>query len=461
MINNKLELFKQEIKGKKISVIGIGVSNIPAIKYLNNLGGYIIARDKSSEIPEELKDLENIEFILGEEYLSGLKESDYIFRSPGIKPFLPEIKEAVDAGVILTSEIETFINITPAHVIAVTGSDGKTTTTTLTYKFLEEAGKKVYVGGNIGIPLLDKVEEMTEDDYVVLELSSFQLMTLAEKIDRAAITNISPNHLDYHNDYEEYINSKANIFKGQDEFGLLVLNADDNMSDRYEVEAKGKISKFSIKKPVEDGVYYENGKIIASNNCITEEIVDTSEIKIVGMHNVANICTACSLILDICGKEVIQKVVRTFPGVEHRMEFVREKNGVKWYNDSLASSPTRTMSGLKAFNKKIILIAGGYDKKIPYDVMGPHIMDEVKILVLVGATADKIRKAVEAEAEKRKVECIKIVEFDNLKSAVNYCNENSQEGDIVSMSPASASFDLYKNAVERGLYFKELVNQLN
>lgn len=459
-MNNKIEEFKSKIKGKKVSVIGMGVSNIPAIKYLNKLGANVIARDKNEEIPQELKNLENVKFLVGEKYLENLKDSDYIFRSPGVKPSTPEIVEAVESGVILTSEMETFIHLTDATVIAITGSDGKTTTTTLTSLFLKEAGKKVYVGGNIGTPLLDKVEEITKDDYVVLELSSFQLMTMKEKIDRAAITNVAPNHLDYHKDYEEYIEAKSNIFKSQESDGILVLNEDNEFTKRYEKQAKGIVRKFSIEKEVESGVYYSNGEIISSVGDKKEKIMDAKDVKIVGMHNVANICTAASLVIDICGASAIKSVAMTFGGVEHRMELVREVNGVKWYNDSIASSPSRTIAGLKAFKQKIVLIAGGYDKHIPYDVMGPYLMDKVRLMILVGTTAPKLKEAAENEAKKRGVDTMPIVEFTNLKDAVDYAKNNTQSGDIVAMSPASASFDLYKNFMVRGEYFKELVNKL-
>lgn len=459
-MNDKILKFKDEIKGKKVSVIGMGVSNIPAIKYLHGLGANIIGRDKKEKIPEELKDLDNIEFVLGDNYLSNLKDSDYIFRSPGVKPSTPEIVDAVKSGVILTSEIETLIHLTDATVIAITGSDGKTTSTTLTSLFLKEAGKKVYVGGNIGTPLLDKVEEITKEDYVVLELSSFQLMTMKEKIDRAAITNVSPNHLDYHKDYEEYIDAKANVFKCQDESGILVLNADNEFTSRYEKQAKGKIRKFSLEKEVECGVYYSNGEIISKVNDKAEKIIDAKDIKIVGMHNVANVCTAASLVIDICGKDAIKKVAMSFGGVEHRMELVREVNGVKWYNDSIASSPTRTIAGLKAFKQKIVLIAGGYDKHIPYDVMGPYLMDKVKLMILVGTTSPKIKEAAQKEATKRGTDLMPIVEFNNLKDAVKYAKEHTETGDIVAMSPASASFDLYDNFMIRGNYFKKLVNEI-
>lgn len=459
-MNKKVEEFKKEIKGKKVSVIGVGVSNIPAIIYLNKLGAKIVARDKNEEIPEKLKKLDNIEFVLGENYLSNLKDSDYIFRSPGVKPSTPEIVEAQKNGVVLTSEMETFIHLTDATVIAITGSDGKTTTTTLTSLFLKEAGKKVYVGGNIGTPLLDKVEEITKDDYVVLELSSFQLMTMNEKIDRAAITNVAPNHLDYHKDYEEYIEAKARVLKNQDENGILVLNEDNEFTNRYESQAKGKIRKFSLEKETKCGVYYKDGKVVSSVSGNIKEIMDAKDIKIVGMHNVANVCTAASLVVDICGEKAIKNVAMNFGGVEHRMELVREIEGVKWYNDSIASSPSRTIAGLKAFNQKIILIAGGYDKHIPYDVMGPYLLDKVKLMILVGTTSPLIKEAAVKEAIKTGRDVMPIVEFDNLKDAVEYAKNNSNAGDIVAMSPASASFDLYKNFMIRGDYFKELVNNI-
>ena len=460
MENIRLEEFKKNIKNKKVSVIGMGVSNIPAIKYLNKLGAYVIGRDKKESIPEELKDLDNIEFVTGEDYLEGLKDSDYIFRSPGVKPSTPQIVEAVENGVILTSEMETFIHLTNATVIAITGSDGKTTSTTLASLFLKEAGKKVYVGGNIGTPLLDKVEDITEKDYVVLELSSFQLMTMKERINRAAITNLAPNHLDYHKDYEEYIEAKTNVFKNQMPDDILVLNEDDQLTPRFENIARGSVRKFSLNDNVENGVYYKDGKIVSSVGKKSEIIMDAKDVKLVGMHNIANICTASSLVIDICGADAIRRVAMSFGGVEHRMELVREINGVKWYNDSIASSPSRTIAGLKAFNQKIILIAGGYDKHIPYDVMGPYLMDKVKILILVGTTAPKIKESAIQEAQKRGVDTMPRVEFNNLKDAVDYANNSAKSGDIVAMSPASASFDLYDNFMVRGEYFKKLVNEI-
>jgi len=370
-----------------------------------------------------------------------------------------EITQLETDKVKLCSEMETFIHLTDANIIAITGSDGKTTTTTLTSLFLKEAGKKVYVGGNIGTPLLDKVEKINKDDYVVLELSSFQLMTMKERINRAAITNVAPNHLDYHKNYEEYIEAKSNIFRGQTKEDILVLNEDNEFTPRYEKQAKGIVRKFSLEKET-NALYYMDGAIYSRLMDNKQKVIDVDKIKLVGMHNVANICTAGSLVLDITGIDPIVKVCKEFGGVEHRMELVRELDGVKWYNDSIASSPSRTIAGLKAFKQPIILIAGGYDKHIPYDVMGPYLMDKVKLMILVGTTSPKIRKSAEDEAKKRGVDPMPIVEFDNLKDAIEYAKSNSKSGDIVAMSPASASFDLYKNFEVRGNLFKKYVNEL-
>lgn len=468
--NKKLNRFKNEIKGKKVAVLGIGISNIPAIKYLVSLGAKVSARDKKEELSDELLELKNlgVEFILGEKYLKGLENYDYIFRSPGIKPFTYEIEKAVETGSILTSEVEKVIELAPCKVIGITGSDGKTTTTTLVSKFLENAGYKVWLGGNIGTPLFTKLDEMKENDIVVLELSSFQLMTLSKSTDIAVITNISPNHLDYHTDYNEYIMAKSNIFVNQTSKDVLVLNKDDNMTQRYlkiieSRDIKTNIRAFSIKQDVVKGVYVKGNYLISNLSGENEKICKLEDIKIVGEHNIANICAAATAVYDLVDKDDIKEVVKTFSGVEHRMELIREINDVKWYNDSIGTSPTRTIAGLKSFDKKIILIAGGYDKNIPYEPLAPYIIDKVKHLILIGKTATKIRKAVLSEAKKQKIvldDMLDIAEFYTLDECVKYANDIAQKDDIVVMSPASASFDMYKNFEERGNHFKRLVNKL-
>ena len=472
MLNQKLEDFKKNIKGKKIAVLGLGRSNIPAIKYLHSLGANISARDLKEDIIKTKDELEGIgiEVILGSKYLDNLNDYDYILRSPGIKPFLNEIENAKKAGVKLTSEIELLIELAPCKIIGVTGSDGKTTTTTLISKFLKEAGYTVHIGGNIGYPIFANIDNMKSEDIIVMELSSFQLMTLNKSPNISVITNISPNHLDYHRDFEEYILAKANIFNYQNENNILVLNEDNKeFTKKYldiiaKKDIKTVIRKFSIEKNVENGAYFSDNKIILRKDNKNVTICKKEQVKLVGMHNIANICAAISAVYDFVTIQDILNVITTFGGVEHRMEFVRELNNVKWYNDSIASSPTRTIAGLVSFNKKVILIAGGYDKKISYDVIGKYIIDKVKELILVGATSEKIKEAVIKEAKKQNIdldEKINIIKYNNLSDAVNHANKIAKKGDIVVMSPASASFDMYKDFEERGNYFKNLVNSLN
>ena len=471
MENKKLDKFKENIKGKKVAVLGIGISNIPAIKYLVELGAKVSARDKKEKLHDSVDMLKNIgvEFVLGDNYLKNLENYDYIFRSPGIKPFTYEIEKAVELGnTILTSEIEKVIELAPCKVIGVTGSDGKTTTTTLIAKFLEQAGYKVWLGGNIGTPLFSKLDEMKKEDVVVLELSSFQLMTLDKSPHISVITNISPNHLDYHKDYNEYIMSKANIFLSQNKNDILVLNKDCNITNNYlkiieDRNIDTNIRAFSVENDVKKGVYLKNNYIVSNIFGKNEKICNIKDVKLVGIHNLANICAAATAIYDLVDKNDIKTVVTSFGGVEHRMELVAQKSGVKWYNDSIGTSPTRTIAGLKSFNDKVILIAGGYDKNIPYEPLSPYILEKVKHLILIGKTATKIRNAVIAEAKKQEVdlkEILDIVEFNTLEECVNYANKIAKENDIVVMSPASASFDMYKNFEERGNHFNRVVSKL-
>jgi UDP-N-acetylmuramoylalanine--D-glutamate ligase len=470
-LKDKLEEFKKEIKGKKIAALGIGRSNIPAIKYLKSLGALVTGFDKNESIVKECDEL-GIKYFLGEKMQGNLKGFDYIFRSPGIKPSNEYIQKEVLNGAILTSEIELLVKLCPCTVIGITGSDGKTTTSTLIAKFLEKAGFKVWLGGNIGVALFSKIEEMKKEDFVVLELSSFQLMTMKDSPDISVITNISPNHLDYHKDYDEYIDSKANIFLNQKENNILVLNKDDACTKRY-LEQVNKnlnicIRQFSLKTQVSNGVYLNGNNIVVKGINVESEktIANVDDVKLIGMHNIANICAAASAVVNITGIEAIKEVITTFSGVEHRMEFVRNLNGVNWYNDSIGTSSSRTIAGLIAFKKKIILIAGGYDKNIPYDNMGGYILDKVKILILIGNTAPKIKKSVENEAIKRNIklenlnEYIKIIDLNTMEESVNIANNKAKSEDIVVLSPASASFDLYKNFEERGNLFKKLVNEL-
>lgn len=464
--NKNLEEFKTYVKGKYVAIMGMGVSNTPLIKYLMDLDANITVFDKKSE--EELDKslieeyaIQGVKFSLGENYLKNLVGYDIIFRSPSMRPDIPELEKELDRGAILTSEIEMLIDLCPGKIIGITGSDGKTTTTTLIYKMLEAAGYHCYLGGNIGIPLFAKIDEMRSEDIIVLELSSFQLMTLKKSPQIAVVTNVSPNHLDIHKSYEEYIEAKKNIFKYQDKDGVVVLNYDNDITRDFSLEAKGEVRYFSTRVKLDDGVILDNNMIKISEDKIRKQIINVDDILLLGAHNIENACTAIAAVKDLVRPEDIVSVLTTFKGVEHRNEFVRLLNGVKWYNDSIGSSPTRTIAGLVSFKNKVILIAGGYDKHLDYTDMGRYIVDHVKTLVLLGQTKEKIKTATLQEIERRGGNIdLPIIECTSLEEAVNKAYEIASEGDTVFFSPASASFDMFKNFEERGNKYKELVHSI-
>ncbi len=467
-INKKLLEFNNYLKGRKVAVIGLGVSNIPLIDYLHDLKSDVTVFDgrEIDEIDKKIVDKivnYSMSFSFGRGYLEKLVGFDLIFRSPSCLPTVPELVKESERGAIITTEVEMVIELAPCKVIGVTGSDGKTTTTTLIYEILKEDGYNCYLGGNIGVPLFTKINEMLPEDIVVLELSSFQLMNMKISPQTSIITNITPNHLNVHADMEEYIEAKKNIFKYQDENGLLILNYDNEITRACKAEAKGKVVYFSSKNKITDGylVDTEDGKIKVCENELRKHVFDTRNMKLRGVHNFEN--ATCSIIAtkDLVKKESIDKVLTEFKGVEHRLELVKEtKNRVKWYNDSVSSSPTRTIAGLNAFAlKNIILIAGGYDKNLDYMPLAKPIIENCKSLVLLGQTADKIEKSVKLELKKSKKE-MPIYRCESLSQAVQIANEIAVKGDIVLFSPASASFDMFKNFAERGEIFKNYVKDI-
>ena len=464
-MNRKLIEFKESIKGKKVAILGIGVSHIPLIKYLYKLGVDITAFDKSDE--NKLKDIlnqfsgMNIKYSLGVDYLKNLNGFDLIFKTPGMRFDLPEIEEARKKGAQVTSEMEVFFEVCPAQIFAVTGSDGKTTTTTLIYKILVEQGYNCWLGGNIGNPLLDRIDEIKETDKVVLELSSFQLHTMKQSPHIAVVTNLSPNHLDVHKSMDEYIEAKKNIFLHQTVRDKLILNYDNDITRDFIKEAKGKVEYFSRTNKIERGAKMNGEVLVYSEGKDEKEIVNAEDIVIPGVHNIENYLAAIAAVIDYVDIETIRKVATTFKGVEHRIELVRELDGIKFYNDSIASSPSRTIAGLNSFKQKVILITGGYDKKIPYDIMGKVLVNKIKCLVLMGQTAPKIEQALLNEVDRTgKGKDIKIVHCNTLKEAVEKAYEYAKPGDIITMSPASASFDMFKNFEDRGKQFKAIVNSL-
>ncbi|WP_315122360.1 UDP-N-acetylmuramoyl-L-alanine--D-glutamate ligase [uncultured Clostridium sp.] len=451
--------FKEYIKNKKTAVLGMGVSNRPLIDLLIKLEANVTAFDKKTaeQLGSVTSELEKkgVSLVLGEDYLEKLDGYDVIFKTPSVRNDIPALLRAKEKGAYITSEMEEFIRYCPAKIYGITGSDGKTTTTTLVYNMLKEEGYNTWVGGNIGTPLFSRIEEISKDDKVVLELSSFQLMTIDCPVDISLITNISPNHLDVHKDMEEYIDAKKNIFRYGKENNILVLNRDNEITNKMKEEVIGKTIQFSLKEEVLNGAYYNNNNLYIMGN----KVCNVEEIKLKGMHNVENLLAAFCCVYKEVSIENMRKVAVNFAGVSHRMEFVREVKEVNFYNDSIASSPTRTLAGLKAFNKPVILIAGGYDKNISFDTLAKEGYGLVKALILLGDTKDKIKHVFEEEMKKNNIN-ISIYIVDSLEEAVNTSLDIAITGDIVTLSPACASFDMFANFEERGNRFKEIVNNI-
>ena len=453
-MSDRFTQYFHSLKDKKIAVLGLGVSNRPLVRLLLDFGCQVTGCDKTprEKLDGEVLELEKAGCTLhvGENYLDGV-EADVVFRTPGMHPANPAIQALVSRGAQVTSEMEVFFEVCPCTILAVTGSDGKTTTTTLVSEMLKAEGKTVWLGGNIGTPLLPLVRQMKPSDFAVVELSSFQLMDMKRSPARAVITNLAPNHLDIHKDMAEYVQAKTNIFRYQDESGILILNADNPITAAF--RGNGKTLFFSRQKEADvclvDGVICRHG----------EKVLKTSEILIPGVHNVENYMAAIAMVDGLVRDETIRQVARTFGGVEHRIELVRVKDGVRFYNDSIASSPSRTIAGLRSFPEKVILIAGGYDKHIPYDVLGPEICAHVKKLFLGGATGEKIRQAV-ISCPEYDPKALEITDCGSFEPAVRAAAAAAKAGDVVLMSPASAAFDQFKNFMVRGDFYKKLVKEL-
>ena len=454
MISAFEEYFKG-LPGKKIAVLGLGVSNRPLVRLLLEFGCDVTGCDRSprEKLDQEVLDLETAgcKLSLGEGYLDGI-QADLVFRTPGMHPGNPAIVALKEKGAEITSEMEVFFEVCPCTCIAVTGSDGKTTTTTLVSEMLKAEGHTVWLGGNIGTPLLPLVRQMRPDDYAVVELSSFQLMDMTRSPHIALITNQAPNHLDVHKDMEEYVEAKKNIYRFQSDVDVLVVNADNAIT--APLSGPGETRTFS-RQGKDAFVRMENDVIYRRD----EAVLNKSDILLPGEHNVENYMAAIAVVEGLVADETIVSVAKTFGGVEHRIELVRVKDGVRYYNDSIASSPSRTIAGLLSFSEKVILIAGGYDKHIPYDVLGPVVCDHAKKVFLGGATGPQIRAAIEA-APNYAPGCPEITDCADFDSAVYAAVAAASEGDIVLMSPASAAFDQFKNFMVRGEHYKKMIREL-
>jgi len=461
--------------GRTATVVGIGRSNIPLADFLISAGAKVTARDRKprEELGEYADILENmgVTLICGHDYLENITE-DYIFRAPGVRYDKPEFTQAVEKGSILTSEMQLFFELCPCTKVGITGSDGKTTTTTLISMLLSEHNKskgRVWLGGNIGKPLLPDICEMTENDYAVIELSSFQLHTMTISPEVSVITNVTPNHLDYHTSMDEYTEAKANVFRYQKPGASLILNAENEVTSSMRSRANSDVKTVMFNSDTEDGWHFDEKKLYRGNSVILER----SGILLPGRHNAENYSAALAavsaalelhgLALDI---DIVKNIAATFPGVEHRLEFVRELNGVRFYNGSIDSSPTRTLAALSAFTTdpdntvKVVVICGGYDKHIPYEPLVPGLCRYTKTAVLTGATGPKIKAALDSYTpENGEVKPV-VIEEDDFDSAVKAAYNAAQPGDIVLLSPASASFDRFRDFDHRGKHFKALVNSL-
>lgn len=447
-MNSKLDEFNKRLLNGKVAIIGLGVSNLPLLDYLYNLGCKDVVLFNDKEISVDVSKY-GYQVYEGDGYLDHLVGFDIIFRAPGCLPSQEELVREKERGAYITTEVEEVLKLSPAKTIGVTGSDGKTTTTTLIDLVLRSNGYKTYLGGNIGVPLFTKIGEMTKDDVVVLELSSFQLMDMDVSPDIAVITNISPNHLDKHKDYQEYIDAKKCIFKNNDN-GILVLNHDNEITSKF--TSSREIRYFSRYEET-NAFYVMNGMICYKG----KEVFDTKKLHIRGVHNHENICACMSAVIDMVDMEKSFQAISEFKGVEHRLEFVREVDGVKWYNDSVSSSPTRTIAGLNSYNERIVLIAGGYDKNLDYTPLARPILDKVSKLILFGATKNKIYQAVMNEKTNENID---IYVEDGLDEVIARAREVAVPGEVVLFSPASASFDMFKNFADRGDKFKEKVRSL-
>lgn len=460
MTESAFQHYFDNLRGKRVAVLGLGVSNRPLAGLLLAHGCQVLGCDRTprEQADPAVLELESAGAVLrlGPDYLEDL-QVEIAFRTPGMHPNMPALAKLRQTGAEITSEMEAFFELCPCPILGVTGSDGKTTTATLIAKMLEEAGYEVWLGGNIGQPLLAQIPQMQQSHYAVVELSSFQLMDMRRSPHIAVVTNLAPNHLDVHRDMQEYVAAKQNIYRHQSGSDLLIVNMDNPMTNEF--RGPGVLRKFSRQGRPEAGVFLEAGVVYRCSENQKTAIMSQGDILLPGIHNVENYMAAIAAVEGLVPDAVIRKVAGQFAGVEHRIELVRERNGVRFYNDSIASSPSRTVAGLRSFQQKVILIAGGYDKHIPYDALGPEICRHVKLLVVTGDTGEKIRQATE-RASAYRPGAPEILTIPDFAQAVLAAAQAAESGDVVLLSPASAAFDRFPNFVVRGRYFKDLVQSL-
>lgn len=451
-------------KRSKIAILGFGVEGRAMMDYLVSHGFInITVCDQNVDVKDSLPN--GVSSQLGHDvYLDNLDKFDVIFRSPGIRFLNPQVQMAINSGVEVTSCVKFFIDQCPCPVVGISGTKGKGTTATLIHKMLTEGGYNSYLGGNIGDPPIAFLDELEARDVVVLELSSFQLQDLEKSPRYAVLLNTTTDHLDYHIDREEYMEAKEGLLADQGEDCVAVMNKDYEYADYYKSIVAGKLLWVSRKEEIENGCYEKNGEIFYCKNGNVSKIIDTSEIALIGSHNIENVMPSIAIVKEFGVKDkAIVKVLNEFKGLPHRLEFVREVSGVKYYNDSFATTAETSMAAVDSFDQPTILIAGGSDKGLNYEEWAKKILTKksLKSVILIGATADNMENALMiAEKNLGKLAHVKILRKEDLADAVVEACAEASEGWVVVMSPAAASFDMFKNYKERGEKFREIVKIL-
>jgi UDP-N-acetylmuramoylalanine--D-glutamate ligase len=445
---------------QRVTIIGLGREGSALAKFLTQQGARVTVTDIKGEeaLSDKIDELASlpIHYLLGGHPEASL-EADIIFVSPGVPQNIPILVEARRRGITISSETKLFFSLCQAPIVGITGSSGKTTTTSLVGEIMQAEGYRTFVGGNIGSPLLTFVEEIEPQDKVVMELSSFQLEVLDQSPHIAAILNLSPNHLDRHGSMDDYVAAKMNILRFQGRNDYAVLNADQQLTRELTRECQGQILLFSREREPDEGAFLKQGEVTVRWGGNEQKVCHVSEIQLLGAHNLENVLAACA-IATVAGAQVeaVASAVTSFSGVEHRLELVEEIDGVRYYNDSIATSPDRAMAALNSFVEPIILLAGGREKHLPLAGLARLILKRVKSLILFGEAAPLLKQAV-IEAQEETGREVSICHSSNLIEAVEIASRISQPGDIVLLSPACTSFDMYRDFAERGDHFKALV----
>ncbi len=450
-----------DLKHKKVLVVGTGMSGVSAAGLLLSAGANPVLFDEKEDLDiaslkEQFEDAGNVEFIIKELSDKLLSSIDLAILSPGV-PLDSQIALSIlDAGIQVWGEIELAFRFAKGKTLAITGTNGKTTTTSLLGKIMSEYYSSVFVVGNIGNPYTKEVNKMNADSITVAEVSSFQLETIKEfKPDISAVLNITPDHLNRHHSMEEYARVKFQIAKNQTKEDVCILNYEDEYCRCYEKDCNAQVVYFSSARRLEKGYFLENDIIYQADLSGVHELLNIHEMNLLGVHNVENVMAAVAMAFAFgVPMDNILKTVRSFQAVEHRIEYVATKRGVDYYNDSKGTNPDAAIRGIMAMRKPTILIGGGYDKQSEYDDWILSFNGKVKHLVLIGQTREKIAECA------RKNGFHNIIMADTFEEALNICVEKSTAGDAVLLSPACASWGMFPNYETRGKIFKEYVNAI-